>query len=326
VVFVLSNLQLLRAFAAISVVILHSLQIASLYGQGATFFSVLEGWGNSGVDIFFVISGFVMYYAQMSSHKSAYCFIKHRIIRIVPIYWLLTISIVALFFLLPSVFNHTPPSVFNVLSSLLFVSHGLGENHPVLYVGWTLEYEMLFYAVFAFSLLFKRDSITLWLPVALLTFVTMLGFVSSIVLEFVFGVLAAKLFFDDRWHRYGGITLALGLLLLLLSIAYPVYALANRVLWWGIPAVLIVFGAVTVRQQKSRLLSYLGDASYSIYLLQVFTIPAFYKFASKFLAFVHGDILFIVSLLFSITLGCLFYSIVEKPVTIYLNRTFGCSR
>ncbi|MDB2405246.1 acyltransferase family protein [bacterium] len=61
----LLNLQILRAFAALSVVLFHTIGTSSSYGFDTRWISYLEGWGASGVDVFFVISGFVMLYTQL---------------------------------------------------------------------------------------------------------------------------------------------------------------------------------------------------------------------------------------------------------------------
>jgi peptidoglycan/LPS O-acetylase OafA/YrhL len=70
----INNLQILRAFAAINVVLFHIIGTSVSYGQGVVQFSFLEGWGANGVDIFFVISGFVMVYTQLKNPKSFFIF------------------------------------------------------------------------------------------------------------------------------------------------------------------------------------------------------------------------------------------------------------
>ena len=82
------NLQLLRAFAALNVVVLHTIGTADSYGYETNLISYLEGWGANGVDIFFVISGFVMLYTQLDNKKTVKDFLILRAIRIIPIYWL----------------------------------------------------------------------------------------------------------------------------------------------------------------------------------------------------------------------------------------------
>lgn len=141
------NLQLLRAFAALNVVYFHIIGTSEAYGFKVQWSYFLNGWGANGVDIFFVISGFIMVYVQNLKSRSGVEFIVDRVVRIAPIYWLLTIAIVIGSFIIPGAFNDAPTDPGWIFSSLFFVSQPLMEVLPVLYVGWTLEYEMLFYAV-----------------------------------------------------------------------------------------------------------------------------------------------------------------------------------
>jgi hypothetical protein len=321
---VLSNLQLLRAFAAINVVAFHTIIVAAIYKQDTVLFSYLSGWGRSGVDLFFVISGFVMVYAQHNSPKSALCFLKHRVIRIVPMYWVLTAAMLTLFWMLPSIFNHSFPSFESVASSFLFVSQLVTDQFPVFFVGWTLEYEMLFYLLFALGVLFvKTEKFNFVIPAVFLAFFVGIGLADWVAVEFIFGMLVARAFIERKFASFGAWFLLMGVTLLGSTAFFNVDE-TYRSLVWGVPAIFIVFGAVLINQTKSRVLKFFGDASYSIYLVQVFTISAFYKFASKFLSFVHGDLLFILSLTLSVLFGCLVYALVEKPVTIFLNKKFGC--
>ena len=86
----IANLQLLRAFAAINVIIYHIIGTSVAYGYELNFINILSGWGANGVDIFFVISGFIMYFSQAQNPKTPIKFLKSRLIRIVPLYWLMT--------------------------------------------------------------------------------------------------------------------------------------------------------------------------------------------------------------------------------------------
>ena len=103
----------------------------------------------SHLNIFFVISGFVMVYTQSNNARSAFSFFRNRILRIVPTYWLLSVAVVVLFVLIPSTFRGLKLTGAYSLTSLFFVSRIFGYDYPIIYVGWTLEYEMPFYALFA---------------------------------------------------------------------------------------------------------------------------------------------------------------------------------
>lgn len=144
-----SNIQVLRGFAAIAVVTFHTVLTASKYQFPPDLLSVLSEWGKNGVDVFFVISGFIMVYIQTVKRDTPLKFLTHRIVRIVPLYWTLTLGLVFLYLLIPGVFNEMKMTSSWALSSFFFISGPFYNTYPVLYLGWTLEYEMLFYVVFA---------------------------------------------------------------------------------------------------------------------------------------------------------------------------------
>lgn len=308
----INNIQLLRAFAAINVVYFHIIGAAAGHGQSTKLLSVLDGWGRNGVDVFFVISGFVILHTQMRNKKSVSSFLKSRMLRIVPIYWLVTTFVIAVYALSPTSIVMTPEWV---ISSYLFGSMAFVDIFPIVYVGWTLEWEMIFYLIFSTALLLKS-----WRSV-LLTVGLMLAFVSAItesliVIEFFFGMVIAHFYNTKKIDETKGILIFLfGLILLVLSIDnignYKLY----RAIVWGIPAAFIVLGLLYMRQIKSSILVYLGDASYSIYLVQVFVIPTFYKFSSTLPSSFNNDFLSLMCLVCSISVGCLMHSFIEKPIT-----------
>lgn len=137
----LHALQYLRALAAIAVLIFHA-------GQASGFQLHLFALG---VDLFFVISGFLMV-AITDAHSRPGPFLRDRVMRVVPLYWIATLAWV----LLRIAAGGPPPDLGHLLGSLLFIpvaSRHSGSYHfPVLELGWTLNYEMAFYVAFAVSL------------------------------------------------------------------------------------------------------------------------------------------------------------------------------
>lgn len=155
----IQNLQALRAFAALNVVLFYIIGVANNYGYSVNALEVLSEWGSNGVDLFFVISGFIMVNIQNIKNKSPVSFIYDRLIRIAPTYWMLTLMFVLLAFITPSkLMVSQNPTIFEILQSLSFTSQLLSNKYPVLYVGWTIEIEMLFYVIFAISLAAKKKS------------------------------------------------------------------------------------------------------------------------------------------------------------------------
>jgi exopolysaccharide production protein ExoZ len=318
------NLQLLRAFAAINVVFYHIIGTEITYGYPPLqFLNTLEVLRDIGVHIFFVISGFVMLHTQMQAKKTTKQFYVSRLVRIVPIYWFVTSLIVVIYFVAPQVFNKTTATASLILSSYLFLSSTVMSHPPLVFVGWTLEWEMLFYLVFGISLFFST-----WHRSILFVFVVLSAISTSlanpIVIEFFAGMLIAyALRAKPLSHTKGLILLIFGVFLLFASIDDAVTELSlNRIIISGIPAFFIVLGAVYSKQINSRLLTYLGDASYSIYLVQVLTIPAFYKLTKALSLDINSDLLSIFCLITSVVTGVLMYSLLEKPMTVFLQKRF----
>jgi len=144
-----------------------------------------------------------------------------------------------------------------------------------------------------------------------------LGFTGLLVLEFVLGMICAKLYLSKKFSYLGYFSLIIGILILPINIFYD--SGMDRFYIYGIPDFFIIFGLINVRQTKSRLLVYLGDTSYGIYLVQVFTIPVFYKISSNFLVTLQNDVVSILALIFTIIIGCFLYSLVEKKIGLVIN-------
>ena len=320
----INNLQLLRAFAAINVVYLHVLIGGESYGKPSIVFPYVGGWGANGVDIFFVISGFVMIYTHSINPKTILNFYKSRILRIVPVYWLITSFIILIYFLFPNIFRSLIIDIKSSISSFLFVSQLLNSSHPIINLGWTLEWEMLFYLIFGLALYFRtlnRVIISIFFMMVLIIFVSE----KLYFLEFFLGVISGYLYIKLKKinQNTGFIILVLGILALLMSVN-PNSKLVDydRVLIWGLPATLIVIGATYSKQVKNQFILYLGDASYSIYLLQMLTIPGFYKIITHLNINIDNTFLSIICLLSSIAFGCIFYSYVEKKLKLVKNKKY----
>jgi peptidoglycan/LPS O-acetylase OafA/YrhL len=285
----LLTVQALRAVAALLVVLYHALEV---WGDRIDPTAPGVGWTNgaAGVDIFFVISGFVMVVSsrRLAGKPGAWLtFLRHRIVRIVPLYWLLTTVKVAAVALLSGLVLRTSLDVNFVVDSYLFLPVVDNANHfrPVLPVGWTLTYEFLFYLLFAVALAARVGVLRIIVPglglIAALALVrtqswpTWTILFNTIVLEFIFGVLLAK------WTLLGfrlRPTIATGFVIagFVAILSMPVVSENARVLTWGLPAFAIVVGAVSlepVARLLPRWLLTLGDASYSIYLSHGFVLP-----------------------------------------------------
>lgn len=319
----INNLQILRAFAAINVVIFHIIGTSTAYGFEPDKLSLFRGWGANGVDVFFVLSGFVMLHSQLQKKRSAWNFFKFRLIRIIPIYWFVTMIVVFSYFLVPlSSFNSTIPSIEMILQSLFFLSAAISGNSPVLGVGWTLEWEMLFYLIFAFSLLFSKWNKS-YLFIIIFFIFTIIVTSEFIIIEFLYGMLIAYLY--DQYsvgHKKGLAIAIVGFVFLLCSINQLDSEYFHRVIVWGLPSFLIIFGLVYAKQYKSLLLEYLGNASYSIYLIHFLFISVFYKVINNMSIVLNNDFLAFSCLIGSILCGAILYSFIEKPLMEFLKSKF----
>ena len=280
---VILPIQYLRGIAALMVVWHHG--VSQLTGLDAYFPS---RFGTSGVDLFFVISGFIMVLTTVGKNVAPLSFMARRVIRVVPLYWVLTLALVAVTLLAPSVFRTTLLTPASLAQSLLFVPHfspsHAGMIWPVLVPGWTLNHEMFFYAVFAASLAFRHR---LALLVSTLSALVAAGYVlgpfanpvartctDPILLEFMAGAVIAHLWMGRRIDLPVLASVAsvlVGAALLVLRDAAP---LANDTRLLG--AILVVVGSLSLSRLKWRCsaLRMLGYASYSIYLTHIFTLGA----------------------------------------------------
>ncbi len=106
--------------------------------------------GSFGVDLFFLISGFIMMYV---TQKDTTHFVIKRAIRIIPLYYMMTLVSYAALLLVPGLFEQTTASPVYLLKSLLFIPFSMGGvTQPLLRVGWTVNYEILFYVLFFVSM------------------------------------------------------------------------------------------------------------------------------------------------------------------------------
>lgn len=280
----LHALQYLRAIAALVVVYSHACIQVPEYQP------LLMEFGSFGVDIFFVISGFIMLYISKPSHTPG-AFIANRVRRVAPLYWFFTLLIAVIFLIRPSVFANTELRVQALIQSLLFIPHFSlahpGEVWPIVAPGWSLNYEMYFYALFALSL-YMAQQFRLWFISAAIIAVFVLAhvldtggafstfFADDVVFEFIFGMLLAKAWLSGvRLPSGAGAALVvLGFALLILhsqGLALAAFDLPG-VVTNGLPATMVVAGTLYFSLPENKLGLLLGDASYALYLSHIFVL------------------------------------------------------
>jgi peptidoglycan/LPS O-acetylase OafA/YrhL len=335
-------IQYLRGLAATMVIFHHALD------QFAGFKVALPTpFGASGVDIFFVISGFVMTYTVHTHNYSPSAFLLRRYIRIVPIYWIVTIFTSALLFFDSAQVRHSIFSVTHLVASLFFwPMRDPGEPaviSPVLKLGWTLNYEMYFYLVFA-ALLPLGPRVRAVLTFCFFSIVCVAAALipsepiplvfwgQPIVFEFLFGCIIAQLFISGRLDAISrpacvlaGLVCALGLLLSGLYLRYGIDPEGDwRVFTFGVPAAGIVAVCVALSRHETmrkdrKVLHYIGDASYSIYLMHLFAVIfiriVWSKLALPTTGLVATAVFVVICLASGLALGCFTYAAVERPAT-----------
>jgi len=333
----LYSIQSLRAIAASLVVLLHIQGIEKLYGDPT---KSLLGWyeGAYGVDIFFVISGFIMMYVTHNKPSGpAYAreFFAKRIIRVVPVYWFYTFVLVCLLLTVPQAFMDTKFDLMRTVKSLFFIPQ---DQLPIHSIGWTLNFEMYFYLVFALFLLLPRKALLPGIS-GLFFILVILGRVVTlesrlfwqitdpIVIEFVIGMVIGWFFVRDKTLPKGiawACVLA-GILLLILS--FFVRWGGHRLLFWGIPGGLIVLGALSLEQNEipfSGSVSKLGNSSYSLYLSHPFTVFGVGKVLAvlSLTGYVYNASLIILAFVASVVVGIISYRLIERPSSKRLGRRY----
>lgn len=320
-------IQILRAVAALAVVTHH----IPLFENGA--------WG---VDLFFVISGFIMCYVTEDSGNR---FLTKRIIRVVPLYWAGTIGVFGLALARPHLFDSTTANLVELVKSLAFIPFIKGDDiRPMLFLGWTLNYEMFFYLLFAISMAVSHRyraiiSSTLILVIVVSGYLVPFEsapfkfFTRSITLEFAFGMLCYMLFMRMAIYRpqHRPITSRIqwtlmgGALIACMPLATVLSPIGIRVIEWGIPAALsfcfIVYGLSGVKLPRGLVL--IGDASYSLYLFHPYVIQIFDKILEPFSSHdVQAYFMAGVAIFLCCGLSVLSYRYIEKPLTELLRKRF----
>lgn len=284
----LVNIQALRGLAALMVVITH-LPTMEAKHAGDALLPPSVMLGISGVDLFFVISGFIMVYVTWQSQNSlrkAGEFLFARASRIYPIYWIVALALLGVWLVKPGLLSFDPEQTSLLKSFALWPD----DTMPMLKVAWTLIHEMYFYLVFTLIILFAHKwrllLLALWMGLVIIGNLAGLSTLRPeaalifhpLSMEFFMGAVAAWLFLSG-YKFSGGVMAALGILGWLAAILYLVtlpdlyFPMGwDRIVLFGLPATLLTYG-VACLEFKGRILpkwsEIFGNWSYSLYLTHV---------------------------------------------------------
>ena len=298
----LRNVQALRAVAALMVVCVHLQVLAAMAGAPPN----ATDAGNAGVDLFFVISGFIMVFTTGRKPQGPLTFLGSRLRRIAPLYWCVTLAVFAVARLAPALVQNTPSDLGRLIDSLLFIPAPRpdGTLRPVVFVGWTLNFEMAFYGLFALGLLAPRRWIgavavagalllaVLWGGAARPASPVLAFYTTPMVLEFGAGMMLGLIWprLDPPERLAGLLTAMIAAAFLLMLLAPWLWPHVDRLFAFGLPATAIVAASLALerrgRAARWPWLQALGAASYAIYLSHFFVTQAVVLVARK--AGLHG--------------------------------------
>ena len=347
----LNHIQALRGIAALLVVLSHLLITERKYSAD----QILGDWavyGMVGVDLFFVISGFIMVYVMWDRPrglKAAGEFLWGRAARIYPLYWIISAVLLALWLLRPDMVFSSIDAPPDIVKSFALFPH---EREPLLAVGWTLVHEMYFYLIFAGIMLLPRGALApalvLW---ALIIFIvnayeniigaggaaTQLIF-SYLTLEFIAGAAAACIFKVRRRGMKASKLSMLSIVLLILGVlkialsalhgdAFPSEHLA-RIDDFLFPAVFIVYALAAFDWSGRKVwkpLVILGDWSYSLYLTHVLSLTVMGRVWANFSSESRLDNIIVLLGMTALTIfiSGLVYNYIEAPIIKAARKASG---
>ena len=340
------SIQYLRALAALGVVVAHASTSLLDHDIALIPFRI----GNAGVDLFFVISGFIMYFTTAHRKVAASEFYLKRLIRIFPLYFCASTLAFLGACLAPHFVTRFSASPTDYIRSVLFIPYycttcqsAQDMNQllrPEVGQGWTLNYEVFFYLVFGLCLFIPRcfRVHSLVIIFALLSGLGILfrpvnpilrTYTDSLQVEFMFGVLLGwfLLWTAPTSLRKLGVAalIAGGATSVIVQLFIP--HILPRVLACGLPAATVVGCALWLERAglipRLPIFLLLGDASYSLYILHAFVLALLRRGWQRIfnVNLVSTHVVFIVcSIVIAEMCGVVIFMYAERPVTLTLTE------
>ncbi len=316
----------MRAIAALMVVFAHAAWKGAQYSDNAwEWFHV----GSAGVDLFFIISGFIMCQTTFGKNVGFSAFMKARIMRIIPLYWALSLCALAIYLVMPDKVNSSGGTVSIFHSFTLLPT----SSKYLIQTGWTLSYEFFFYFIFGFGLLFAtsyKHLISIFIIFLLVSTGYLIGhqgvwpnfMTNPILLEFTMGIAAFHLLSRYKLGKlFSALSLLIGISLLVCVNVFG--AVGDRSLYAGIPCLFIFIGLfgfenTFLHMQHhwfSRLLKIIGDSSYSLYLSHPFAL-VMGAMTMKYLGLTAYGHVFVLGIVAGATIAAILcYKLVEIPLS-----------
>lgn len=309
-------------------------------------------FGSFGVDIFFVISGYIMCRILASEPTMpAGVFLRRRLIRIVPPYWFFTLLVFFLAAYHPNLFSSTRANLAELSKSLFFIPFikESGLFRPILFVGWTLNYEMFFYVVLALgALLWRKHAVAIGSFIILLAVFICSHLPSSNVyarfygqnylLEFLAGISSYHLAeWAGKKRRFLPPVI---LYLTVLACATSLIAVAGfftvdakfNAFIFSVPSFVLVLSMVLLSQSghdaRSRSLVLIGDASYVLYLMHPLSVYGINHYIGGHILWLQmqtglGSIF---AMVITVAIAILIHLKLERPLVKFLNAKYGGKR
>ncbi|HHS9494978.1 TPA: acyltransferase family protein [Raoultella planticola] len=339
----LNGIQYLRAYAAILVVLNHFCN--NIYFLSETL--MLDKIGGFGVDIFFIISGFIMAYTlsdfnNTSNKTAAFSFIKRRILRIYPIYLIVLVPIIIMYFLKVYI-KVTELSLYSLIGSILLMPDFTSNPHyhMLLQPAWTLVYEMFFYLTLSLTILFSKNktssivnySVILFIVIVLVHLFNLQGnrlewvnmhymIGDPIFLDFILGFVLYGIHKNNlrmnipAWTMFPLLVAVTIAAMYLASLGFP------RIICFGLTSFVIVSVFTLnepMKKSNNKHLLFLGAASYAIYLAHPLLFPFHIILTNHFHWLFRYGILDFMFAIIAISMGCLVHSKIEVKIDNYIK-------
>lgn len=337
----LDSLQLIRGIAMLLVLFIHVDTFSSKILNQTFLFGLFSPGGDAGVDMFFVLSGFIIFYVHkqdIGQKLKFFPYLIKRFSRIYPTYWVVTLLVIPLHFLFPQFGLGDETQFGRILNSFFLIP---STRAPIIHAAWTLVNEMLFYLSFSLLIYFGFKKLRPFIfAVIVLTTIgwfysinNIASFQSSLLyvffsyhnFEFLLGVLGAFLVLKKK-IKFKKEILIFGVLLLASTILFEHFQ--NRAFYplrlfgFGIPSFLIITGLSAFELGKSyrapknilyKILLFFGNASFSIYLTHQILISGIGRILLA-LKIPDATLIIISTITLTIIFGSVFHIFIEKPL------------